>query len=301
MKNRKSLIYIASDGRSGSTLLGLLLNGLNNVWGVGEAYVLFWELISPQFGCGCGKNLKECPFWSPIINDLSNRIDIKKNISLFRDSWRGGRVIRIKDLFEIFFGWLRFDGNGLKYFCEGNKLFFSMVSNGLGKIKDADYLVDNSKDPYRLFWLIKCDCFNIKIIHIMKDPRAFVYSMTKTNVNFFARIRKTIRMSLRYVIENYLIERVSSKIPAECTLLLRYEDLAVNQRQFLEKICDWLNIDYNTDKVDLNDVKNHIIGPNTIKGEILLDEKWKSELPKFNKFLVVLITYFFAKRYGYFK
>jgi hypothetical protein len=274
---------------------------LNNIWGIGEVYVLFWELISPQFRCGCGKNLKECPFWKPIITDLSDRIDIKNNISLFRDSWRGGKVIRIKDLFEIFFGWPRFNRKRLKYFCEDNKLFFSVVGKGLEGIKDADYLVDNSKDPYRLFWLIKCSYFDIKVIHIMKDPRAFVYSISETDVNFFVRFKKTIRMSLRYIIENFLIEKVSSKLPAECTLVLRYEDLVVNQPQSLKKICDWLNINYHINEVDLNNVKNHVFGPNTIKGKILLDDKWKTNLSKFNKFLVVLITYFFAKRYGYFK
>lgn len=305
MENRKSLIYIASNGRSGSTLLGLLLHGLNNVWEVGETTVLFFDLIVKQYGCGCGKKLDECDFWASVLKNFQNNIKVIKNVAFFRDSLKGRKIIRLGHLFNIF---LKKSPSKRKLlpFCESNYDFFSAVDKNAEHIKNKSikYIVDNSKDFYRLFYFTKCSNFNIKALHIVKDPRAFVYSVVRhKKINFWTLLIKTIRMSLRYDAENFLIEKVCKSLPKNSVFFLRYEDLVSDPQFYMMKICDWLDIKENFDYSAQNfkNCVNHVVGPNKIEGDIVFQEKWKTNLPKFNKFLVVLITYFFAKRYGYFK
>ncbi len=59
-KDKFKLIYIASNGRSGSTLLDLLLGTHSNIWILGEFQNLPWELIEPRQTCGCGTAVEHC-------------------------------------------------------------------------------------------------------------------------------------------------------------------------------------------------------------------------------------------------
>ena len=63
-ENPINLVYIASSGRSGSTLLELILNNFDEVWTVGELNILPWEIKETTQFCGCGQEVKNCGFWS---------------------------------------------------------------------------------------------------------------------------------------------------------------------------------------------------------------------------------------------
>ena len=110
-------------------------------------------------------------------------------------------------------------------------------------------------------------------------------------------------MSLRYTIENQLIERVLMNIPKENTLFIRYEDLATHPEEKLEEIACWLNLKYEPGAInDFRSKKNHGIAGNIMRQGtqgIYLDEKWRTNLSSVLKSLVILLTYFKAKRYSY--
>jgi hypothetical protein len=70
MHGRLPLVYILSNGRSGTTLLDLLLGAHPRVWTVGEVQNLPWEMRYPRAPCGCGNPVQESPFWAPILHDI---------------------------------------------------------------------------------------------------------------------------------------------------------------------------------------------------------------------------------------
>ena len=61
------VIYIAGEGRSGSTLLERMLGQINDIVSVGELR-FFWNQgsVGSQL-CGCEKPLNECEFWSEVF------------------------------------------------------------------------------------------------------------------------------------------------------------------------------------------------------------------------------------------
>src|SRR5262245_66570946 len=87
------LLYIASNGRSGSTLLEMLLGAHDHLWTTGELYVLPYEVRSPTKPCGCGAFVTSCPFWRPIVDDL-RPVLLRRNVSRFRDWCEGGPLFR---------------------------------------------------------------------------------------------------------------------------------------------------------------------------------------------------------------
>ena len=98
------LIYIASTGRSGSTLLEILLDSFESIWTLGEIYVLPWEVKKNKGICGCGKELNDCEFWAPIISEFKTLLDVNGNIDRFRDDYSVSKFFRFRELINILLG-----------------------------------------------------------------------------------------------------------------------------------------------------------------------------------------------------
>ena len=55
--------YIAGSGRSGSTVLALLLGKLSDFVPIGGLTNLWERGLKRNYLCGCGSHFGECPFW----------------------------------------------------------------------------------------------------------------------------------------------------------------------------------------------------------------------------------------------
>lgn len=62
----KTVVYIGGYGRSGSTILCLLLGQLERVCSAGELGVI-WAALENNRKCTCGSILRLCNFWGPVI------------------------------------------------------------------------------------------------------------------------------------------------------------------------------------------------------------------------------------------
>ena len=96
VSDKLKILYIASSGRSGSTVLDLLLGAHAACWTLGEFYVLPWELRTHTKPCGCGRPVEECHFWGPIVAEHQGAL-LQGSIDRFRDSYNGGRPIRFRE------------------------------------------------------------------------------------------------------------------------------------------------------------------------------------------------------------
>jgi hypothetical protein len=161
---------------------------------------------------------------------------------------------------------------------------------------DVISLIDSSKDLYRCNALIASGVFRVHVIHLVKDPRAFVYSMIRhENVNAWTQ---TLRKTLRWHVENALAERVyRGLLPSERYMKVYYEDLAGKPEETLEKIWHLLRIDSHPEAVhQFRSYTKHDISGNPMKFEdrpITLDEKWKTQMPWLSKWFVNFATWRF--------
>src|SRR5437868_14942502 len=98
MENQKlKLVYIASSGRSGSTVLELLLGAHSACWTLGEFHVLPWLLRTNVKPCGCGSAVAQCSFWRPVAEDCSAEL-LDGSIARFRASCWADHTLRFREL-----------------------------------------------------------------------------------------------------------------------------------------------------------------------------------------------------------
>ena len=264
-----ALIYLASTGRSGSTLLELLLNTLSGVWTVGEVFVLPWEVMAEEALCGCGRKLTECRFRSPIIQESGATLSVDHTVALFRDGHRSSKFFRSREVARLIFNKGFTDRDVIDEFSSENRQLFAAVRARACTLagEPIRYVVDASKDSYRLNWLLHSKGVTVRTIHLVHDPRAFVYAKIKKERPGLGRLRIVVRMSVRYVITHYLIERACRHGGDDSYYLLRYEDLAshpeehpVKTRPVVESACqEGLSADF-------RDVENHGIAGNQMRG-----------------------------------
>lgn len=298
------LVYILSNGRSGTTLLDLLLGAHSRIWTVGEAQLLPWELVNSKRPCGCGQPFDTDPFWQEVLSSYS--ADAKGyHIGYFRNRNHVGRVLRWSHLPDLLRGSVRssWEAAADEYARSNHEFFQTVRSVAEDRVDDSvRWLVDASKDPYRLFWLQQCPQFDIRVIHLMKSPRAFVASAARPWLSEPAGIRKVVRFAARWVIENTIMARLCTTcFSPHQVRQLRYEELAEQPEATMQALVDWLNLDYSRQLTRaFRDYENHAISGNAMRwrnsdDEIRLDERWKRDLSMAQSKLVRQLTYPFLQ------
>jgi hypothetical protein len=305
-EDRLKLVYVGSSGRSGSTILELLLGAHQAFWTLGEFHLLPWELRTNTKPCGCGSLVEECPFWGPITRECKAEL-VDGSIGRFRDSYWADRALR--------FGELRFLASAsprhracrqsdLEQYGRENLRVLRMVLDKAKTIKGdpVAWLIDASKSPYRLLWLKETGLFDVRVIHLVKDPRAFAYSVAKDRSGL-ERAVQVARATLRWNVENYLFNRLfrAHFSPAE-VLRLRYEELAADPQATLRRICTWLGASVDDGLSDRFRNENHGISGNPARfdrGGIRLDEAWRTGLRSWTKQAVRAASFLLARQYGF--
>ncbi len=87
------ILYIASEARSGSTLLGRLLAEVDGCVHVGEIDRIWLRFFKEENLCECGLPFRECPFWQQVFDlgwggfdgvDLDALFAVKDEFERFR-------------------------------------------------------------------------------------------------------------------------------------------------------------------------------------------------------------------------
>lgn len=277
------IVYILSSGRSGSTLLDLLLGSHPNIWTLGEAQLLPW-VIKANTRCGCGTPISTCGFWQALIPRLSLE-RTPYPIEYFRTNRGQGRTIHWPLLPGLLCGAVaKRQQQAIDRYGRINASYFNAVLHAASERRGAptNWLVDASKDVYRLHWLQKSGLFDLRVIHLIKHPSAFVYSMIKSDLPH-AR-RKAIRMTGRWIVEKILAQRLcTSAFAREKSILLRYEQLASRPEETMIRVGKWLGVAFSPDLIrGFRNYQNHALSGNQMRWQdsaIRLDEQWRTVLP----------------------
>lgn len=278
------ILYVLSNGRSGSTLLDLLLGSHPSVFTLGEVQILPHELREHRDPCGCGTPIDQCSFWKPIAE--SKDLD---ELAYFRESHGAGRVVRPKHLLDRVRGAPRGErARDAETFARANARILRSIWQRANDRRAEEspggqvrWLVDASKDPYRLEWLKRDPEFDVRLIHLYKQPGSFVHSMRRGEGGVGPL--GTLRQTLRWRVENGLMQHLFQRFAAERRALIPYDRLATEPIAMLERIaaiCDLDASGFSTDA--FRAAPQHGVAGNAMRwrsGGIRLDEAWRSELP----------------------
>lgn len=281
------LLYIAGSGRSGSTLLDLLLGNHRQISGLGEVHRLSDKPYSRQ--CSCQEPIMKCAYWRRRIRALCDMQNVPieewtnslyvtrvKNKSLARREWANlteiASVLGSGVLMRVV-RWLSNEAEEQWQATNNSWDLYDVVAT----MDNSEVVVDSTKNALRMKLLYMTrpqDCY---IIHLVRDGRAVVAS---------AQRRKDIpitKAARRWRVANRNVELALMTVPSEQAMQLRYEDLCDNPEDQLRSICDFVGVEYQLDMPKLSKRESHEIPGNPMlfretETTIVKDERWKSQL-----------------------
>lgn len=312
MYRKPELIYIAGYGRSGSTLLERLLQCQPFVHACGEMTNFFRIYGSDSSRCSCGQSLENCKFWGGVAQEfLQQDFSIQKfpnysRIQKKREAhWsHGGSLIPIRHH---------------NSYINIMKPFFEALAR---HSHENQILIDSSKTaystPYRPIAISQLDKFNVRVIHLVRDPRGVVWSVKKGLNRRLEAGKKgkamlpVLRAITGWVFANKAAYRLRNYLGKDNYCLVRYEDLVEDPAQVLEHIARLWDVDLKKSIQVAKEAMNgselqlptmHQLGGNRMRFSktfsIRPDYTWKEKLNPRTNVMVKTITMPFLKKYGY--
>ena len=290
------LIYLTGCSRSGSTLLDLILSAHPRVVSVGEV-CNHARWLENNFACTCGAKVRECEFWQRVAGML-------------RRDHLEARVTRINSQLEKLRALLGFAA-GARFLPVAAIQKYGLASYHLFKaVREASgksIVLDSSKIPLRLLYLGLSGYFNLRIIHLVRDGRAYLNSTSKraekpAQGGWIPPVNAW-RSTLRWMSTNSLSRYITTRLPDTPSHLVKYEELASNPAAAVQRLCEALQLDYHRDMLQGAGAAAHNISGSRWRYQadrvIRLDESWRTELARHRLLVFELLGRRMNRRFGY--
>lgn len=251
------IIYLLGRGRSGSTLISHVLGSQKDVLNVGELKN-FWEYHcrADKMGrkCSDGLNLDNHPFWTKVRKELKSKINNEfPNLK-----------VKNNDEFQN---------------------YNSEMFNAINKVSGDEIIVDASKKFERLKRLLKVNK-NIYTIHIVRDPRAYAFSIMKYNKRALTKNKKPQSVWFKVVTWSVynLFVTLYLKISRVRHITIIYEDFVGQPENKLNQIFNFIGKNDKTINVSFSEPQP-VFGGNvwffeSKNTKIQKDEMYKSTLTR---------------------
>lgn len=298
-----SVLYIGGAGRSGSTLLDMLLGNTTSFFSVGEVR-FFWEYMAQDdLLCGCGDSLRKCNFWSTVYASLVEQgMDIPRLASI------SNRLNRTRNAF-----WMSGNINpkvipGFSELIDATAQLYRLILAHSG----ASVIVDSSKVPSHFAILRRIEEIDLKLIHLIRDGRAVAYSwhkrpkkeLAKVNIQATMPHHSLWRSIITWAVENNSTANVARLVPYT---QMKYEDFTHAPYKELERALTELGISANLERLQNPDLilePTHSVGGNPMRfaaRQILVkpDVEWRDKMPASVRMALWLLAMPLMVRYGY--
>lgn len=307
LQEPKKILFIAGAGRSGSTLLEIILGNMPGFFSVGELRSFWHHLQSGTLRCGCGKLPLECEFWGAVWPQMQATagLDLNPgNLDRLSQSWnRTRRLPRLSTMSTEL-------PESLELLRQGTLTLYNAVFQAI----PGQIVIDASKAPSHLWLLEHCPDYEIHVLHLVRDARAVAYAWSHRRkreraATFKTRMpcRSSATAALAWNAENVWAELIGKR--AKAYTRVRYEDFTAEPQAILNAALDKLGLPSATPfdvmaSEALALQTTHSIGGNPVRfdtGPIVIrqDEKWKTQLPAWQRVVVNIITAPLLRRYGY--
>ena len=294
------VVYIAGYGRSGSTLLDLLL-GRNDGWlSMGE-FRLFLYAARDHWICGCGSEVLSCPIWSSVV-PVATGGDVAGAVADLKAS---ARLRRVPGLMRPYL--LGAHRNTVDRFVAriGDTYRAAAAASG------ARVLVDSSKDPIYGLLLRRTPGVRLHVIHLVRDSRAVAWSWLRkkprpeiASSDEYMPTRSILQTSLEWDLRNGLAHVLGRE--AASYTRLTYESMVENPASVAQEI--WRLVETSRDSITStrfdDDFVNHTVGGNPMRFttkalEVKPDLEWRASLGSSDRRMVTALTWPLLRHYHY--
>ncbi|GAA3660038.1 sulfotransferase [Streptomyces chitinivorans] len=296
------VLYITGWMRSGSTLLGNVLNELPGVRHVGELHFLWRNGVlgaGTNSTCGCGQPLTRCPLWSEVLAAPSARtaeatarrvVDLQR--SLVRTRHTRARLAEVRGE--------RPAAPGLTELLDRSAAAYHQVAAQGGE----RLVMDGSKCPAEAAALLGRADLDVRVLHIVRDPRATALSYRGAKA--YIDPMSPARSSGYWTAFNLASERVG-RVAGDRYLRVRHEDLCARPRETVAEVLRFAGLD---DESPVDGTGRILLGANhTVTGNpdrlrrgetrIRPDDRWRTALSAADIAAATVPALPLLGRYGY--
>lgn len=299
------LVYIAGYGRSGSTLLSIMLGQQRKIFGAGEITTLARHVWKNNEYCSCGSSIQTCVFWRKAID-----LWLEGQVATFLSDYA-----KLQDRFESMFSISRMLRHTLERgrFEEYSRHTLRLLRT-IAAQSDRSLVVDSSKLPGRAAALASIPGLEVYVIHLVRDGRGVAWSLLKSyerdeRVGLQKEIKPkpVMRTAFRWASVNLATEFLASSLGQQRFIRVRYEDFTRDPGESLVKIGDMIGVDFGQGIAAIQARKplepGHQMAGNRLRMstaiELSPDIKWKSQMPDRKQALFTRLCAWLLRRYGY--
>lgn len=295
-----TLLYITGPGRSGGTLLGRLLDQCDCVFYAGELRQL-WRPGLERRLCACGAAIGACHFWQAVFQRAWGGLDALDVV--WMDAMRL-RFTRTRHALRR----LPLPGQDadLDRFVGALERLYQAIA----AVSGCRVIVDSSRTTPYAALLSRIPDTRVRPLHLVRDPRAVVYSWqrqasgARAPIAVRLRRKRALLAALEWSAQNVLAERWRARVGG---LVLRYEDLIAQPQAALRAALRLAELDAMPDFID-NGAARLKVG-HSVEGNVYrlssglvpleLDDAWRSALSPALRWQTVMLCWPGMVRYGY--
>lgn len=302
-------MFVGGIGRSGSTLIERLLGELPGVCSMGEVVHMWRRSLVDDEVCGCGAPFARCPFWAEVGREAFGgwgRID-------------AARVLELKatvDRTRFVPGLLADDPPpDLAARAARYTDFYDRLYAAVARVSGCRTVVDSSKHASLAACLRLRYGARMRLLHIVRDPRAVAHAWGKrtprpdarpTSPEQFMARYSPARAAVQWVAQNGVLAALErGGLP---TLRVRYEDFAADPLEELRGIAEFagcaadrlpLEADGSADLSPAHTVSGNPMRLRTGPVRVRADVTWRSQLAAPARVAVSALTLPVRWRFGY--
>ena len=305
------IVLIVGMGRSGTTLLELLLGRLEG-WVAGGELRRYWHGESmPGWICGCGRRIGDCDFWRQIRTHLREDGISPDDRARFLTLQRTHLRLRPAPMARLVISTQRADDTLSPLYRY--QLGMSRLYSAVARAADAKVVVDSSKEPtdaYLATWNPRIELF---VVHLVRDPRAVAHSFSKRILepqpdDEYMPRSNAFGAAVRWNLRHGFCEALVKRRLGPRYMRMRYEDLVRDPAGAIRSIARFAR-EPEPDLRFLDDGRaeyepNHTFSGNPLRLrqaaiEVHPDEAWRAKMSLREKALTTITALPLLSRYGY--
>lgn len=302
------VLYLVGTTRCGSTVLGTLLGQVPGIVHVGELGRIWEEGLIKNYRCGCGVPLRECEFWSAVLQRAFGGGDRVAVQELIDSTMRWGRT---RDAYRL--ATARGRERTLAGLAEYGDAM-ARLYRAILEVSGARIVLDSSKAPLFSWVLAQRTDIDVRVLHVTRDPRAVAYSWRRSKFDPAKRSdmgrEGMVRTSLGWLAWNGLAASIWERPGRrERYLHLRYEDFAADPRAAVDHVLAWLGEPQSAGQLIGRDHSyaaspGHTVAGNPMRFDsgarkIAADTEWLDRGSRWDRLLVATLTWPLLGKYRY--
>ena len=222
-----TVVFIAGFGRSGSTLLERLLGESKGVCALGEVVHLWERGLGRDELCACGEPFSECPQWRA-IGDVAfggwHQVDLERVRALHH------AVDRHRHLPRTLLPWT---AKALRAQLLEYAWYYERIYAAAAEVTGAEVVVDSSKHVSLAVALSHRRDIDLRVLQVVRDPRAVAYSWSKDVERPEARPEQGDELMPRYSAGRSSLWWLTSNLLIEALRLRRLPRTRVHYEQLV--------------------------------------------------------------------